>query len=123
MKSAHPVPLPRSTNPPPLERTLTVITKLEFKSLSAQGYNRIPLIVEAFADLETPLSLYLKLTGNKEPASSTAKATTAPPRPYVRQAFRKYLECGIFAHGFARTRCGDCGHNYFVAFSCKGPGV
>ena len=24
------------------------------------------------------------------------------PEPYVRQAFRKYLECGIFAHGFAR---------------------
>ena len=21
---------------------------------------------------------------------------------------------------FARARCGDCGHNYFVAFSCKG---
>jgi len=38
-----------------------VITELEFKSLSAQGYNRIPLMVEAFADLETPLSLYLKL--------------------------------------------------------------
>jgi anthranilate synthase component 1 len=38
-----------------------VITELEFKSLAAQGYNRIPLIVEAFADLETPLSLYLKL--------------------------------------------------------------
>ena len=39
------------------------------------------------------------------------------PKPYVRQAFRKYLECGIFAHGFARARCGDCGHDYFVAFS------
>jgi len=38
-----------------------VITELEFKSLSAQGFNRIPLMVEAFADLETPLSLYLKL--------------------------------------------------------------
>jgi anthranilate synthase component 1 len=38
-----------------------VITELEFKSLSKDGYNRIPLIVEAFADLETPLSLYLKL--------------------------------------------------------------
>ena len=38
-----------------------MITELEFKSLSAQGYNRIPLIAEAFADLETPLSLYLKL--------------------------------------------------------------
>jgi anthranilate synthase component 1 len=40
-----------------------VITELEFKSLSGQGFNRIPLIAEAFADLETPLSLYLKLAG------------------------------------------------------------
>ena len=45
------------------------------------------------------------------------------PRPYVRQAFRKYLECGIFAHGFARAWCDDCGHDYFVAYSCKGRGV
>jgi hypothetical protein len=45
------------------------------------------------------------------------------PKPYVCKAFAKYLECGIFAHGFARARCGDCGHNYFVAFSCKGRGV
>ena len=37
------------------------MTELEFKSLASQGYNRIPLIAEAFADLETPLSLYLKL--------------------------------------------------------------
>ncbi len=40
-----------------------MITELEFKSLAAQGYNRIPLLSEAFADLETPLSLYLKLAG------------------------------------------------------------
>ncbi|WP_313072073.1 anthranilate synthase component I [Melaminivora sp.] len=38
-----------------------MITELEFKSLALEGYNRIPLIAEAFADLETPLSLYLKL--------------------------------------------------------------
>jgi anthranilate synthase component I len=38
-----------------------MISELEFKSLNAQGYNRIPLMLEAFADLETPLSLYLKL--------------------------------------------------------------
>jgi len=37
------------------------MTELEFKALAAQGYNRIPLIGEALADLETPLSLYLKL--------------------------------------------------------------
>ena len=45
------------------------------------------------------------------------------PKAYVRQAFRKYLECGIFAHGFARAWCDDCGHDYFVAYSCKGRGV
>ncbi|AOF85889.1 anthranilate synthase component I [Hydrogenophaga sp. RAC07] len=38
-----------------------MITELEFKSLAQQGFNRIPLMAEAFADLETPLSLYLKL--------------------------------------------------------------
>lgn len=38
-----------------------MITELEFQSLATEGYNRIPLISEAFADLETPLSLYLKL--------------------------------------------------------------
>ena len=46
-------------------KAFAVITELEFKSLSAQGYNRIPLMVEAFADLETPLSLYLKLAFTK----------------------------------------------------------
>ncbi|MES2547445.1 MAG: anthranilate synthase component I [Pseudomonadota bacterium] len=33
----------------------------QFNALSAQGYNRIPLVLETFADLDTPLSLYLKL--------------------------------------------------------------
>jgi hypothetical protein len=39
------------------------------------------------------------------------------PEPYVRQAFLKYLECGIFAHGFARAWCDDCDQDYFVAYS------
>ena len=38
-----------------------MITETDFKQLAQQGYNRIPLVAEAFADLETPLSLYLKL--------------------------------------------------------------
>jgi hypothetical protein len=41
----------------------------------------------------------------------------------VRPAFEKYLQCGIFAHGFARARRDDCGHDFLVAFSCKGRGV
>ena len=42
------------------------------------------------------------------------------PKPYERKAFEKYLECGIFAQGFARARCEDCGQGHFVAFSYKG---
>ena len=34
----------------------------EFIALSKQGFNRIPLVKEVLADLETPLSLYVKLT-------------------------------------------------------------
>jgi hypothetical protein len=29
----------------------------------------------------------------------------------------------LFEHGFARARCDDCGHDFLVAFSCKGRGV
>ncbi|MBI3479828.1 MAG: anthranilate synthase component I [Nitrosomonadales bacterium] len=38
-----------------------IITQQEFNALARQGYNRIPLVAETFADLDTPLSLYLKL--------------------------------------------------------------
>lgn len=47
------------------------MTELEFKSLAAQGYNRIPLIAEAFADLETPLTLYLKLAQTQHGGKNT----------------------------------------------------
>ncbi len=40
---------------------LSPISQSEFNQLAQQGYNRIPLVVETFADLDTPLSLYLKL--------------------------------------------------------------
>ena len=50
------------------------MTESEFNALHVQGYNRIPLTAQAFADLETPLSLYLKLTcasGSSEPAANS----------------------------------------------------
>src|SRR5262245_21026518 len=37
------------------------MTESEFRQLAAQGFNRIPLVLETFADLDTPLSVYLKL--------------------------------------------------------------
>ncbi len=38
-----------------------MITKSEYQAQVAAGYNRIPLVQELLADLDTPLSLYLKL--------------------------------------------------------------
>ncbi len=37
------------------------MTEVEFKRLAQQGFNRIPVVLETFADLDTPLSIYLKL--------------------------------------------------------------
>ena len=37
------------------------MTREEFDALAAEGYNRIPMMREVLADLDTPLSTYLKL--------------------------------------------------------------
>jgi len=42
--------------------------------------------------------------------------------PFVTAEFRKFLRCGVLAHGFARVRCGDCASERLVPFSCKGRG-
>src|SRR5699024_7484191 len=39
----------------------TTMTEIEFNALAAQGYNRIPIIAKTYADLDTPLAIYLKL--------------------------------------------------------------
>jgi DNA-directed RNA polymerase subunit RPC12/RpoP len=42
---------------------------------------------------------------------------------YVEREFRRYLDCGILARGLARARCGQCGHDFLIAFSCNGRAV
>ncbi|MGD2139796.1 MAG: anthranilate synthase component I [Burkholderiales bacterium] len=37
------------------------MTEEQFRQLAAEGFNRIPVVLETFADLDTPLSVYLKL--------------------------------------------------------------
>ncbi|MBC8008226.1 MAG: anthranilate synthase component I, partial [Prolixibacteraceae bacterium] len=37
------------------------MTEQEFTQFATQGFNRIPVVLETFADLDTPLSVYLKL--------------------------------------------------------------
>jgi hypothetical protein len=39
---------------------------------------------------------------------------------YVEREFRRHLDCGILAHGFAQARCG---HDFLIAFSCNGRAV
>ncbi|MCU7834298.1 MAG: anthranilate synthase component I [gamma proteobacterium symbiont of Taylorina sp.] len=40
---------------------MSIISKPQFIQLAEQGYNRIPVVYEILADLDTPLSAYLKL--------------------------------------------------------------
>ena len=73
-----------------------MITELEFKSLAAQGFNRIPLLSEAFADLETPLSLYLKLAGG-------AKHSFLLESVVGGERFGRYSFIGLPAHTWLRA--------------------
>ena len=44
---------------------LSTISKQEFDILKKSGFNRIPLVLECFADLDTPLSVYSKLANDR----------------------------------------------------------
>src|SRR5512139_526090 len=66
------------------------ITEQEFNALAAQGYNRIPLVAETFADLDTPLSLYLKLAN--KPYSYLLESVQGGER------FGRYSFIGLPAH-------------------------
>ncbi|MFM9992045.1 MAG: anthranilate synthase component I [Burkholderiaceae bacterium] len=76
-----------------------MITELEFKSLASQGYNRIPLIAEAFADLETPLSLYLKLAFSKD----GGKFSFLLESVVGGERFGRYSFIGLPAHTFLKS--------------------
>jgi hypothetical protein len=51
--------------------------------------------------------------------AQTEDAAGANLPQFVKNKFDAFLACGILAHGFLRLRCGDCGHDKLVAFSCK----
>jgi hypothetical protein len=46
-----------------------------------------------------------------------------PVSAYVESEFRRYLECGVLAYRFACARSPGCGHDFLIAFSCKGRGL
>jgi hypothetical protein len=73
---------------------------------------RTPLYRAVQAHLETYLALARQ---GHEDGGGVAQ--------HVEGEFRRHLECGILAHGFACVRCGECGHDFLIAFSCKGRSV
>ena len=50
---------------------------------------------------------------------SGGPAGESPPA-YVERSFRRYLECGILAHGFARAWCDTCQHEFLIAYFLSG---
>ncbi|KQW46509.1 MULTISPECIES: anthranilate synthase component I [unclassified Roseateles] len=82
-----------------------MITELEFQSLAAEGYNRIPLISEAFADLETPLSLYLKLCA---PGSGPCRNSFLLESVVGGERFGRYSFIGLPARTLIRATGQHC---------------
>jgi anthranilate synthase component 1 len=80
-----------------------LITELEFKSLVQAGYNRIPLIAEAFADLETPLSLYLKLACGQDDGQPRGRNSFLLESVVGGERFGRYSFIGLPARVWLRS--------------------
>ncbi len=76
------------------------MTQTEFNQLAQQGYNRIPLVRELAGDLDTPLSVYLKLANR--PYSYLLESVVGGER------FGRYSYIGLPA----RTRISVTGHEW-----------
>ena len=73
-----------------------MISEPEFQALASQGFNRSPLMAQACADLETPLSLYLKLANNAA-HSFLLESVVGGER------FGRYSFIGLPAHTLVRS--------------------
>ena len=64
--------------------------------------------------------LYCMVQQHAATSFAQAENTAGADLPqFVKDGFDAFLERGILAHCFLRQRCGDCGHDKLVAFSCK----
>ncbi len=72
-----------------------MIDQQQFDLLAAQGFNRIPVTLETFADLDTPLSVYLKLAN--QPFSYLLESVVGGER------FGRYSIIGLAARTLLRV--------------------
>src|ERR1700744_766393 len=76
------------------------MNKQEFDALASRGYNRVPLVLETFADLDTPLSIYLKLAN--EPYTYLLESVVGGER------FGRYSFIGLAAASRLEVRGHEC---------------
>ena len=76
------------------------MTETEFKALADAGFNRVPIVLETFADLDTPLSVYLKLAN--EPYTYLLESVVGGER------FGRYSFIGLAASRRLEVRGEDC---------------
>ena len=74
------------------------MTQAELQQFASLGYNRVALVAESLVDLETPLSLYLKLT-----QESGQKNTFLLESVYGGERFGRYSIIGLPAKTLLRT--------------------
>ena len=84
-------------------------------SRTATYRRRQPERTVLYRTVQTHLATWLELTRERPLGGSTPA--------HLEREFRRYLECGILAHGFARAYCDQCQHDFLIAYSCKGRGV
>jgi hypothetical protein len=51
--------------------------------------------------------------------ATTARADSGGLPAFLEQEFRGFLDCGVWARGFARFQCDGCHAETLVPFSCK----
>jgi anthranilate synthase component 1 len=76
------------------------MTETEFTRLANAGFNRVPLVLETFADLDTPLSVYLKLAN--EPYTYLLESVVGGER------FGRYSFIGLAAASRLEVRGYEC---------------
>jgi anthranilate synthase component 1 len=76
------------------------MTEAEFNQHATAGYNRVPVVLETFADLDTPLSVYLKLAN--QPYSYLLESVVGGER------FGRYSFIGLSAVRRLEVRGHEC---------------
>src|SRR3970040_2108739 len=76
------------------------MTEAEFFRLARAGYNRVPVVLETFADLDTPLSVYLKLANR--PYTYLLESVVGGER------FGRYSFIGLLAEASLEVRGDTC---------------